>query len=110
MGRWDAALGNLGEVVEISINLGDREMIGKSFRRLADTLIVAGRFPQAVDTARRGLAYLEGEVSVNQQPSGATGQRGNYAALPQMPQPQVRSCLSTSATAPVFAGQRKIGP
>ncbi len=62
--RWDAALANLGEVVEISISLGDREMIGKSFSQLTDALILAGRFPQAVETARRGLAYLEGEVSV----------------------------------------------
>jgi tetratricopeptide (TPR) repeat protein len=62
--RWDAALANLGEVVEIFINLGDREMIGKSFSQLTDALILAGRFPQATETARRGLAYLEGEVSV----------------------------------------------
>jgi tetratricopeptide (TPR) repeat protein len=62
--RWDAALANLGEVVEIFINLGDREMIGKSFSQLTDALILAGRFPQAVEAARRGLAYLEGEVSV----------------------------------------------
>jgi hypothetical protein len=56
----------LDEVVEISINLGDREMIGKSFSRLTDALIVAGHFPQAVDAARRrGFAYLEGEVSVD---------------------------------------------
>jgi tetratricopeptide (TPR) repeat protein len=62
--RWDAALAYLGEVVEISIGLGDREMIGNSFSQLTDALILAGRFPQAARTARRGLAYLEGEVSV----------------------------------------------
>ncbi len=62
--QWDAALANLGEVVEIFINLGDREMIGQSFSQLTDALILAGRFPQAAETARRGLAYLEGEVSV----------------------------------------------
>src|ERR1700735_519885 len=58
--RWDAALANLGEVIEIFINLGDREMIGQSFSQLTDALILAGRFPQAAETARRGLAYLEG--------------------------------------------------
>jgi len=57
-------LAYLGEVVEISIGLGDREMIGNSFSQLTDALILAGRFPQAAETARRGLAYLEGEVSV----------------------------------------------
>jgi tetratricopeptide (TPR) repeat protein len=62
--RWDAALTNLGEVVEMFINLNDRGMIGKSFSHLTDALILAGRFPQAVETARRGLAYLEGEISV----------------------------------------------
>jgi tetratricopeptide (TPR) repeat protein len=62
--RWDAALANLGEVVEIFISLGDREMIGQSFSQLTDALILAGRFPQATETARRGLAHLEGEVSV----------------------------------------------
>src|SRR5216684_591018 len=62
--RWDAALANLGEVVEIFINLGDREMVGKSFSQLTDALILAGRFPQAARAARRGLVYLEGEVSV----------------------------------------------
>jgi tetratricopeptide (TPR) repeat protein len=62
--RWDAALANLDEVVEISIGLGDREMIGNGVSQLTDALILAGRFPQAAETARRGLAYLEGEVSV----------------------------------------------
>jgi tetratricopeptide (TPR) repeat protein len=62
--RWDAALANLGEAVEIFINLGDRLMIGQSFSQLTDALILAGRFAQAAETARRGLAYLEGEVSV----------------------------------------------
>jgi len=63
--RWDAALANLGEAVEIFINLADREMIGKSFSQLTDALILAGRFPQAAETARRALAYLEGDVSVD---------------------------------------------
>ena len=63
--RWDAALANLGEAVEIFINLADREMIGKSFTQLTDALILAGRFPQAAETARRGLAYLERDVSVD---------------------------------------------
>src|SRR5260370_37714199 len=39
-------------------------MIGKSFSELTDVLILAGRFPEAVETARRGLGYLERDVSV----------------------------------------------
>jgi predicted ATPase len=63
--RWDAALANLREVVEIYTNLGDREMIGRSFAELADALIWGGRFREAIETARRGLAYLGAEVSAN---------------------------------------------
>jgi tetratricopeptide (TPR) repeat protein len=64
LGRWDAALAKLGETVEICINLKDREMIGKSFSQLTDALVLAGRFQEAAGAARRGLAYLEGDVSV----------------------------------------------
>ncbi len=40
-------------------------MIGRSFSELTDALIFAGSFQEAIETARRGLAYLEGDVSVN---------------------------------------------
>jgi tetratricopeptide (TPR) repeat protein len=63
--RWDAALADLREALEISTNLGDREMIGRSFTELADTFIWVGRSQEATETARRGLAYLEGEISPN---------------------------------------------
>ena len=63
--RWDAALADLREALEIYIKLGDREMIGKSFTELADAFIWVGRSPEAAETARRGLAYLDGEISPN---------------------------------------------
>ena len=63
--RWDAALANLREALEIYINLGDREMIGRSFTELTDTFIWAGRFQEAAETARRGLAYLQADVSAD---------------------------------------------
>ncbi len=63
--RWDAALANLGEALEIYLRLGDREMIGRSFTESADALIFAGRIQQGIEMARRGLAYLEGDVSVD---------------------------------------------
>jgi tetratricopeptide (TPR) repeat protein len=63
--RWDAALANLGEALEIYLRLGDREMIGRSFTESADALIFAGRIQQGIEMARRGLAYLESGVSVD---------------------------------------------
>ena len=63
--HWDAALANLREALEIYTNLGDREMIGKSFAELADAFIWVGRFRDASETARRGLDYLGQDVSAN---------------------------------------------
>ena len=63
--QWDAAIANLREALEIYINLGDREMIGRSFTELTDAFIWAGRFQEATETARRGLAYLEADVSAD---------------------------------------------
>lgn len=65
LARWDAALANLRESLEIYIGLGDRNVIGRSFSELTDALVLAGRFQDAIETARRGLAYLEGDVSVD---------------------------------------------
>jgi len=63
--RWDAALANLRESLEVCIAVGDRDLIGRSFSGLTGALILAGRFQQAIEAARRGLAYFEGDVSVN---------------------------------------------
>ncbi len=63
--RFDAAVADLREVLEIYTNLGDREMIGNSFAELADAFIWVGRFQEAAETARRGLAQLEGDISAN---------------------------------------------
>jgi predicted ATPase len=63
--RWDVALANLREAVEIYINLGDREMIARSFTELTDTFAWTGRFQEATEIASRGLAYLKAEVSAD---------------------------------------------
>jgi tetratricopeptide (TPR) repeat protein len=63
--QWETALENLRESLEVYIEVGDRDMIGKSFSELTDALIFAGSFQEAIETARRGLAYLEGDVGVN---------------------------------------------
>ena len=81
--HWDAALINLREALEIYTSLGDREMIGSSFAELADAFIWAGRFQEAGETARSGLAYLGQDVSANRlrllaalgQASAASGAR-----------------------------------
>ncbi len=61
--QWDAAIAHLREVLELYINLDDREMIGRSFNKLAAASIWAGRFQEATEIARRGLTYLQAEVS-----------------------------------------------
>jgi tetratricopeptide (TPR) repeat protein len=61
--RWESAVASLREALEIYIGLGDREMIGKSFTELADAFIWVGRLSEAAETARRGLAYLERDIS-----------------------------------------------
>jgi tetratricopeptide (TPR) repeat protein len=63
--RWDTALANLGEVLEINLRLGVRELTGKSFAELTDALIWAGRIHKAIEMAGRGLAYLDGDVSIH---------------------------------------------
>ena len=63
--RWDAALANLDEALEIYLRLGDREMIGRSFTESADALIFAGRIQRGIEMARRGLANLENDVSAD---------------------------------------------
>ena len=53
--QWDAVVANLREALEIYINLGDREMIGRSVTELTEALFWAGRFQEATETARAGL-------------------------------------------------------
>jgi tetratricopeptide (TPR) repeat protein len=63
--QWDAALAHLREVIEIYINLDDREMIGRSSIELTDAFIWAGRFEEAAETGRSGLAHLGADVSAD---------------------------------------------
>jgi tetratricopeptide (TPR) repeat protein len=66
--QWRAVLANLREALEIYIKLDDREMVGRSFTKLTGALIGAGRFQQAIETARRGLAYFQADVSAHRVP------------------------------------------
>jgi tetratricopeptide (TPR) repeat protein len=63
--RWDAVSANLREALEIYIDLGDREMTGRSFTELTDALFFAGRLRETAETARRGLAYLQSDVNAD---------------------------------------------
>ena len=63
--QWDAAVTNLQEALEMYITLGDRGMIAKSCTELAAVFVWAGRFQEATETARRGLAYLDADVSAD---------------------------------------------
>jgi predicted ATPase len=63
--RWGAVFANLREALDIYVNLGERDMVGKSFTELTDAFISAGNFQEAAQTAHRGLAYLEADVSAN---------------------------------------------
>jgi tetratricopeptide (TPR) repeat protein len=65
LGLWDATLADLREALDIYINLGNREMIGRIFNELTDTLKLAGRFQQAMETAQRGLDYLNADVNAD---------------------------------------------
>ncbi len=61
--HWEAAFTNLLEAFDIYITLGDREMIGKSCTELTTVFVWAGRLQEATETARRGLGYLDADVS-----------------------------------------------
>ena len=63
--HWDVAFANLEEALELYIALGDREKIAQSCTELARVYVWAGRFKEATQTARRGLAHLESEVSTD---------------------------------------------
>ena len=63
--RWDIAFANLKEALEMYITLGDRDMIARSCTELAAVFVWEGRLEEATETARRGLSYLDADVSAN---------------------------------------------
>ncbi len=113
--RFDAAVANLREVLEIYTNLGDRDMIGNSFAELADAFIWVGRFQEAAETARRGLAQLEGDISADRvlllaalgQASAASAGREQACAALREPQ-KIASELSDPKLEARVLGARAI--
>ncbi|MFZ0678291.1 ATP-binding protein [Candidatus Binatus sp.] len=65
LNQWGAGEANLGEALEIYIELDDREMVGRTFTELTDAFVRTAHFARAIETARRGLAYLEADRSAN---------------------------------------------
>ena len=63
--HWEAGCTNLQEALDIYITLGDQEMIARSCTDLAVIFVWAGRLQEAIETAHRGLAYLEADVSAH---------------------------------------------
>jgi tetratricopeptide (TPR) repeat protein len=63
--HWDVIIANLSEALEIYIKLGDREMIGRNFTELTHAIFWSGRFQEAIETANRGLAYLQADISAD---------------------------------------------
>jgi predicted ATPase len=63
--HWEAACANLQEALDTYFTLGDREMIARSCTELSVAFVWAGRLQEAIETARRGLTYLEADVSAD---------------------------------------------
>jgi tetratricopeptide (TPR) repeat protein len=61
--HWEEACARLQEALDIYITLGDRERIAKSCTELTSVFVWAGRIPEAVETAHRGLSYLHDDLS-----------------------------------------------
>jgi tetratricopeptide (TPR) repeat protein len=58
-------VGNLREALEIYIDLADREAIVRTINGLTDALFWVGRFQEGIETVRRGLTFLQAEVSAD---------------------------------------------
>ncbi len=62
---WEMVVANLREALEIYINLADREAIVRTVNGLTDALFLIGNFQEGIETAQRGLTYLQAEVSAD---------------------------------------------
>jgi predicted ATPase len=71
--RRAAGLANLREALEIYLNLGDREMIGRGLSELTDSFFRTRPFQEAAETARRRLAYVGADVSADRARLPAVG-------------------------------------
>jgi tetratricopeptide (TPR) repeat protein len=102
--KWDAALANYREALQTYINLGDREMAARRFTELAEACIWVGSSQEAAETARRGLIYLEGELSTNRVRLLAV--LGQALAAQSGPEPAFEALREASSIASKLADPR----
>ena len=62
---WELAVPNLHEALKIYVDLEDATAIVKTVYELIDALFWAGRIQEAVETAQRGLSYLQADASAD---------------------------------------------
>ena len=62
---WDVVVANLREALEMYVDLKDPETIVGTVSELTDALFWLGRYEEATETARRGLTYLQADVSAD---------------------------------------------
>ncbi len=63
LGRVDEAVVHGSEAIDIYVETGDRELIGRSFTDMTDGLMWARRYRKVIKVASRGLSLLEGDRS-----------------------------------------------
>jgi tetratricopeptide (TPR) repeat protein len=65
LGRVDEAFAHGSEAIDIYVETGDRELIGRSFLDVVDGLMWARRYRKVVKVAQRGLSLLAGDRSAH---------------------------------------------
>jgi len=63
LGRIDEAFAHGSEAIELYVETGDPELIGRSFVDVVDGLMWAGRYQEVVTVGHRGLSLLAGDQS-----------------------------------------------
>jgi tetratricopeptide (TPR) repeat protein len=95
---WDMVVANLREALEISVKLGDREMIVRTVNELTDALFFAARLPEAIETAERGLTYIQADISADRARLLATlGQAHSVAKAYEPAQEALREALNIAS-------------
>jgi ATP/maltotriose-dependent transcriptional regulator MalT len=63
LGKIDEGIGRLRRAIEIAREDDDVDGVGTAYSNLADALSIAGRTPQAFETAKEGLAAVSGRAA-----------------------------------------------
>jgi tetratricopeptide (TPR) repeat protein len=61
--RWSLVVTALREALDIYMKLDDRETVVRTVNELTDALIWSGSLQEATETARRGLNYLQADIT-----------------------------------------------